>query len=77
MIAEDPFPPVASINITAIDLRAVLNAKKVERFYLSSRIRRVWIPKKYFVHMGDLATSRRLSASREREKNGRYPYHSK
>ena len=55
MIDEDPFPPVASINIVAIDLRAVLNAKKDERFSLNAEIRKVWIPKQYLVHMDELA----------------------
>ena len=41
VIDDDPFPPIASINITAIDLRAMLNAKKVVTFSLSARIRKV------------------------------------
>ena len=32
VINEDQFSPVASINIAAIDLRAMLNGKKDERF---------------------------------------------
>ena len=39
VIDEDPFPPAASINIVLIDLRAMLNAKKGERFSPSVRIR--------------------------------------
>ena len=38
MINEDPFSPVASINIAATDLRAILNAKKAERFSPSAKI---------------------------------------
>ena len=34
VIDEDPFPPIASINIAATDLRAMVNTKKVERFSL-------------------------------------------
>ena len=77
MIDEDPFPLVDLINIAAIDLRAMLNAKKVVRFSPSARIRNVWIPKEYLVHMDDLAARRRMSSTREKEKNGRYPYYSK
>ena len=41
MINEDPFPPMASINIAATDLRPMLNAKKDERFTPNARIRKV------------------------------------
>ena len=41
MIDEDPFSLVASINIVVIDLRAMVNAKKVMRFSPSTRIRKV------------------------------------
>ena len=50
MIDEDPFPPVASVNIAATYLRAVLNAKKDGRFSPNARIRKVWIHKKYLVY---------------------------
>ena len=76
VIDEDPFPPIASINIDAIDLRALLNAKKAEGFSPSSRIRKVWIPKQYLVYMDDLEIRRRVSITKKRIKNGRYPYHS-
>ena len=72
MIDEDLFPPVASINMAAIDLRTLLNVKKAP----SSKIRNVWIPKQYLVYMDDLVARRRVSTTRERKKNGRYPYHS-
>ena len=32
MVDEDPFPPVASIKIAAMDLRVVLNEKEDEKF---------------------------------------------
>ena len=41
MIDEDPFPRAASINITAIDSRAMLNAKKAGIFSPSVRVRKV------------------------------------
>ena len=76
-IDEDPFPPVASFNIAATDLRAMLNAKNDGRFSPNFKIRKVWIPKQYLVHMDELETKRRVYVVREREKNGRYPYYSK
>ena len=45
MIDDDPFPPIASINIVAADLREMLNEKKATRFSPSTRIRKAWIPK--------------------------------
>ena len=76
VIDEDPFPPEATINTVATDLRAMLNAKKAERFSSSVRIRKVWIPRQYLVHKDDLATRRRVSTAKARKKNGRYPYQS-
>ena len=76
VIDEDPFPPVTSINIAATDLRALLNEKKVGGFSSSVMIRKVWIPKQYLANMDDLAARRRVFGTRERKKNGRYPYHS-
>ena len=73
MINEDPFPPMASVNIAAIDLRAVLNA----RFSPNAKIRKVWIPKQYLVHKDELAVKGKVSTTKEKEKNGRYSYHSK
>ena len=72
MFDEDPFPLAASINIATTNLRALLNAKKAERFSLSAKIREVWILKKYLVHMDDLAIRRRVSVAIERENNERY-----
>ena len=76
VIDEDPFPPIASINIAAIDLRTLLNAEKAGGFSPSAKNRKVWIPKQYLVYMDDLETRRKVSVTRERKKNGRYPYHS-
>ena len=69
MIDEDPFPTVASVNIAATDLRAVLNAKKDGRFSPNDRIRKVWIPKQYLVHRVELVAIRRVSVAREKENN--------
>ena len=77
MIDEDPVPPMASINIAATDLKAVFNAKNDRRLSPNSRIGKVWILKQYLVHIDELTTKRRMSAAKEKEKNGRYPYHSK
>ena len=67
VIDEDPFPQVASVNIAAIDLRTMLNAKKVGRFSPSARIRKVWNPKKDLVHMDDLAVRRRVQPRKGKE----------
>ena len=75
MIDEDLFPLVASINIASTNSRALLNAKKAERFSPSVKIRKVWIPKKYLVYMDDLTVRRIMYVTRERKKNGRYPYY--
>ena len=40
-IGEDPFPPVASVNNTSFDLRALIESKKARK--LSPR--KVWGPK--------------------------------
>ena len=77
VIDKDPFPLVASINIVATDLRAMLNAKKEDRLSLSVKIINVWIPKQYLVYMDDFVARRRVSTTREGEKNGRYSYHAK
>ena len=65
VINEDPFPLVASINIVATYLRAMLNSKKAMRFLPSAMIRNVWIPKQYLVHMDDLATWRSVWSQRK------------
>ena len=38
MIDGDPIPPMASVNIVSIDLKAVLNEKNDERFSLNVMI---------------------------------------
>ena len=68
VIDEDPFPPIASINIAATDLSALLNAKKAGRFSPSARIRKTWIPKKYLVHMDDLVARKRVAEPKKRKK---------
>ena len=40
-IDEDPFPPVALVNITSFDLRTLIESKKKGK--LSPR--KVWVPK--------------------------------
>ena len=45
---------MASVNIAAADLRAVLNEKMDERFSPNASIRNVWIPKQYLVHKDEL-----------------------
>ena len=41
MVDEDPFPPVASVNIAATDLRTMLKEKKDEKFSPNVKIRKV------------------------------------
>ena len=77
MIDGDPFPSVALVNIVATDLRVVLNAKKDERFSLNVKIRKVWISKQYLVYKDELVEERKVSTTREKESNGKFPYHSK
>ena len=77
MIDEDHVPPIASVNIAATNLNIVLNAKNDGRLSFNARIRKVWIPKQYLVHRDVLAAKRIMSATKEKEKNGRYLYHSK
>ena len=77
MIDEDHVPLVTSVNIDVTDMKAMLNTKNDGRFSPNVRIRKVWIPKQYMVQRDELVTKRRMSAAKEKEKNGRYPYHSK
>ena len=41
VIDEDPVPPVASINITSFDLRALIESKKARKISLI----KAWVPK--------------------------------
>ena len=75
VVDEDPFPLVASVNIVATDLRVVLNEKEDEKFSPNVNIRKVWIPKQYLVYKDELAVKEKVSITKEKEKNGRYPYH--
>ena len=61
MVDEDPFPPVASVNIDATDLRAVLNEKEDEKFSPNVKIRNVWIPKQYMVYKDELTVKGKVS----------------
>ena len=49
-IDEDPFPPVASINTTSFNRRALIESKKVEKLSL----RKEWVPKYYMVRVDKL-----------------------
>ena len=49
-IDEDPFSPVASVNTTSFDLRALIESKKAGK--LSPR--KVWVPKYCLVHVDRL-----------------------
>ena len=49
-IDEDPFPPVASVNTTSFDLRALIESKKEGKLSL----RKVWVPKYYMVRVDRL-----------------------
>ena len=37
---------------------------------------KVWISKQYLVYMDDLVEKRRVFVTRERKRNGNYPFHS-
>ena len=77
VVDEDSFPLVALVNIATTNLRAILNEKKDEKFSPKVKIRKVGIPKQYLVYKDELAIKEKVSMAREKEKNGRYPYHSK
>ena len=73
VIDEDLFPPVASINTTTFELRALIDSKKTRRITTGPKIRNLWIPKQYLISKNDLIVERRVSAVRENKKNGRNP----
>ena len=77
MVDENPFPPVALVNIAVTDLRVVLNEKEDEKFSPNVKIRNVWIPKQHLVYKDELVGKGKMSTTKEKGKNGRYPYHSK
>ena len=58
LIDEDTFPPVASINTDAFDLKALVNSKKARGIPSSPMIRNVWIPKQYLTYKNNLTTER-------------------
>ena len=68
VIGKDPFPPIASINIDATDLRALLNAKKAGRFSPSARIRKE-IKKKKFSKGNDVFPKERHASPRKKDIN--------
>ena len=49
-INEDFFPPLASVNTTSFDLRALIESKKVEKLSL----RKVLVPKYFLVRVDRL-----------------------
>ena len=55
----------------------MLNESEDEKFSPNVKIRKVWIPKQYLVYKDELEIKGKVSISRENEKNGRHPYHSK
>ena len=75
-IDEDPFPLATSINLVAINLRVMLNAKKVGIFSPSDRVRKVWIPKQYLTYKNNFVAKGRVHVVRKWKKNGRYSYNS-
>ena len=77
MVDENPFPPMALVNIAATNLRAVLNVNEYEKFSPNVKLRKVWVPKQYLVYKDELVVKGKVSIVREKAKNGRYPYHSK
>ena len=55
----------------------MFSEKKDERFSPNARIRKVRISKQYMVYKDELAVKGKVSTTKEKEKKGRYPYHSK
>ena len=64
VVDENPFPLVASINIAATDLRAVLNENEDEKFSSNVKIRKIWIPKQYLVYKDELAVKGKVSTTK-------------
>ena len=77
VVDEDPFPQMDLVNILATDIRVVLNEKEDKKFSPNVKIRKVWIPKQYLVYKDELVLKGKVSIAREKEKNRRYPCHSK
>ena len=53
-IDEDPFPPVASVNTTSFDIRALIESKKEGKLSLG----KVWVPKYCMVRVDRLKKER-------------------
>ena len=68
VVDEDPFPPMASINLATMNLRAVLNKNEDEKFPPNVKIRNVWIPKQYLVYKDELAIKGKMSTTREKKR---------
>ena len=67
MIDEDPFPPMASVNLVVTDLRVVLNEKKDERFSPNGKKRKVCILKQNLVHKDDMTLKGKVSTTIKRK----------
>ena len=50
LIGEDSFPPIASINTIAFDLKALTNLNNGGRIPPCPNTRKVWIPKHYLTY---------------------------
>ena len=68
VVDEDPFPPVALVNINSTDMRAFLNESEDEKFSPNVKIRKVWIPKEYLFYKDELVVKGKVSIAREKEK---------
>ena len=77
VVDEDSFLSLASVNIASTDLKATLNEKEDEKFSPNVKIRKVWVLKQYLVFKDELSVKGKVSITIEKEKNERYPYHSK
>ena len=51
--------------------------RRIGDFFPNVRIRNVCFPKQYMVHKDELTVKGKVPTTKEKEKKGRYPYHSK
>ena len=59
LIDEDSYPPMASINTIAFDLKTLIDSNKVREINPPSiRIRKVWIPNQYLTYKNYMAVER-------------------
>ena len=75
LIDEDSYLPVASINITAFDFKALIDSNKARGIPPSVRIIKAWISKQYLTYKNDMARERGMFGVREKKKRG-HPNHS-